>query len=1220
MGVIRKLKENELVGGLSNEDIYPITSTFSVFNENNKSLEEIIQEIKDNEGKLNLEELSKLFLRKDKEDTAKSKITFEDGLDIGEYTGPDTTGTGGSIDKDGNAVFQTLKVRDAIIADKFIYNEVSLISGEQWNSVWSGEILEVTSNKDGTGTIKIDLPKGKPLGAERGDICKGIYNNIDRDGGAIPSLKDPKELDQNGFNNAVGFFTSYFEVTSIDRDNNTFNYELDKSIDINYNPVPGMTFACYGNSDVANTDLDYRRRSVLQTRSYQKYLYNVSTFKIGLDNIAMMLGDLSTLGTIGGTNVANYGGIVRNLYFTESVTFAPKLLETLKVQPPYNVFLSSYLDVIKDETNVNKNIYVTAYKGNISLEASNVVSTGKFKVTLQDIEGCTATVDDTQFNQINITNISPTATEGKFKVVVDCEGQLSTKIDYNIVKVIDGKEIEYIFHKNNKNSIPNMIIDEDRFQQDDYIPESDNVEGMTWTDDLLGVDSIFKYEFRSSRKKVDGLWTDFTAPALISKYGADGASSEFIYKTTSTSDRPSSIEYSQLREGEMFFEDDYVPVYLGWTDELVEVSQDNYYVWYCKRVKFEEKWGEFSRPKLYAIYSAAGNSFSEEFLFGKVDVKTYPSAFIEAEWSDEYDSTLHKYRLSRIITYLDATNKIIPAWEQCLKSCIQIRYDKEDAISGVDGAYTSYVYFVAPKTRKNSDGALQTPEIGIPYGGSFNGDLNNETFPRVTINKNTVDCVDDPPTNIGVNDVIYISTIKYYPDPNDRDNWLKKGEWSVPSLFTFIPENGVDYYDGASGAFTSFIFKNSTANSINRPGDKEGSFDGKKEVTPKGWTDNPVYDSMSKTYVSKCVYKDTVPSTLEWESILNEEGHKWTTPTQFLGVDGIQGPPGQQGPPGKPGTNGYGEPGPKGEKGEKGEKGATGQQGEQGPAGNNGKTYIPRGAWSPNTYYRGFVDVGDQVITDTVYVWNNSTGLYTNYYCHKTHTSKGYFERAFWTAFDGNFAMVATELLLAEDATIAGFTFNENKLKGGNNTSLILDGIAGSITAKSGSIGGFNISSDQIRSANSNLILDSSGSITAKSGSIGGITIKEDRLTKDGTAFLLTPTLFTAGETNDYVSIGSKALSPSTGATGNIVINAPMHGYSTRYYLYAQDTSYVHTVALMAKAGCHNDADTFARGALIIEKPVFTSHLQSLPSLTPRGTAKLPVYWDEKTGAFYVKN
>ena len=45
MGKIKKILENELIGGTQSTDVYPVTSTKAVYNENNESLDDIINSI-----------------------------------------------------------------------------------------------------------------------------------------------------------------------------------------------------------------------------------------------------------------------------------------------------------------------------------------------------------------------------------------------------------------------------------------------------------------------------------------------------------------------------------------------------------------------------------------------------------------------------------------------------------------------------------------------------------------------------------------------------------------------------------------------------------------------------------------------------------------------------------------------------------------------------------------------------------------------------------------------------------------------------------------------------------------------------------------------------------------------------------------------------------------------------------------------------------------------
>ncbi|MDB1068810.1 hypothetical protein [Phocaeicola vulgatus] len=53
-------------------------------------------------------------------------------------------------------------------------------------------------------------------------------------------------------------------------------------------------------------------------------------------------------------------------------------------------------------------------------------------------------------------------------------------------------------------------------QTDDYVPSG-------WHDDPVGVSSSLPYEWISEREKKNGIWSEFSAPALWAKYGFDGA-------------------------------------------------------------------------------------------------------------------------------------------------------------------------------------------------------------------------------------------------------------------------------------------------------------------------------------------------------------------------------------------------------------------------------------------------------------------------------------------------------------------------------------------------------------------------------------------------------------------------------------------------------------------------------------------------------------------------
>lgn len=76
----------------------------------------------------------------------------------------------------------------------------------------------------------------------------------------------------------------------------------------------------------------------------------------------------------------------------------------------------------------------------------------------------------------------------------------------------DGKDYEYIYQRGIEYSRPDTP---ETKQEDDYVPSG-------WTDDPTGVTETIPYEWVCKRTKKDGVWSDFSTPALWAKYGEKG--------------------------------------------------------------------------------------------------------------------------------------------------------------------------------------------------------------------------------------------------------------------------------------------------------------------------------------------------------------------------------------------------------------------------------------------------------------------------------------------------------------------------------------------------------------------------------------------------------------------------------------------------------------------------------------------------------------------------
>lgn len=77
----------------------------------------------------------------------------------------------------------------------------------------------------------------------------------------------------------------------------------------------------------------------------------------------------------------------------------------------------------------------------------------------------------------------------------------------------DGKDYEYIYTRGN--IIDNPPEKPDSQQKDDYIPEG-------WTDDFVGVDADHQVEWGCKRFKENGVWSEFSTPAVVHRWSKDG--------------------------------------------------------------------------------------------------------------------------------------------------------------------------------------------------------------------------------------------------------------------------------------------------------------------------------------------------------------------------------------------------------------------------------------------------------------------------------------------------------------------------------------------------------------------------------------------------------------------------------------------------------------------------------------------------------------------------
>lgn len=209
----------------------------------------------------------------------------------------------------------------------------------------------------------------------------------------------------------------------------------------------------------------------------------------------------------------------------------------------------------------------------------------------------------------------PTPTSGKFVYMsqamlnarTNTFGTWSTPIritGLNGENGADGTDIEFIYLRNTGDtpSKPASV------NKDDYVPSG-------WTDSPSGITATYPYEWVCVRTKPSGsgTWSAFSTPVIWAKWGdkgTDGDGTEYVFKRTEVETAPDAILVSSATDG-------YVPT--GWTDEPSGVSADYPFEWVSVRHKTNGKWGAFSKPTLWNNYVVWNPNLLEQTEYESMD-------------------------------------------------------------------------------------------------------------------------------------------------------------------------------------------------------------------------------------------------------------------------------------------------------------------------------------------------------------------------------------------------------------------------------------------------------------------------------------------------------------------------------------------------------------------------------------------------------------------------
>jgi hypothetical protein len=260
------------------------------------------------------------FANKQAPDTFKGRMTFNAGAQFGPSYASGITGVGGFINEKGAGELESLFIRRFLEVPELRYNRVGISVGDDWSAPGAGVIESVDKDQK---LVTLKLEEGEIGAVAVGDICMGIFHDFDPSNNATADSDDGR-----GNFSFAGFATVYFRITEVLGDRNEqFRYELrplSATFTRQIDPMESMTFVAYG-----SFTNPARQSSRYSTRTYQRYLRNVSDWEFTAENIAAQFGDLTNL-SVFGIQMSGYSAYLDNIYLQGMISSLDKkaLLDT----------------------------------------------------------------------------------------------------------------------------------------------------------------------------------------------------------------------------------------------------------------------------------------------------------------------------------------------------------------------------------------------------------------------------------------------------------------------------------------------------------------------------------------------------------------------------------------------------------------------------------------------------------------------------------------------------------------------------------------------------------------------------------------------------------------------------------------------------------------------------------------------------------------------------
>lgn len=578
----------------------------------------------------------------------------------------------------------------------------------------------------------------------------------------------------------------------------------------------------------------------------------------------------------------------------------------------------------------------------------------------------------------------------------------------------DTESINYVYWSTNDNIrivAPTFTVEQakESFENKDYITDEGGGRTRIWYNHPQGVtwDRVYEYCSYATYNKENKEWSPYSMPFIFSHYGTDGKDGdglEYIYTLSEVKETP-TISYSGFTDEEVQ-KDDFIPSGANWADNPQDVTEQYPYQYVSMRKKngSTDIWGTFETPSIWSVYIKPRDPEKPADVISQVWYYKYGDENLTVDsterikksapkgWSriPPQDAPTDRYLYMTIANTVNG-NTVADKNGFYWSEAIRITGERGPAGTSITGKDGTDINYIYARTKD------KTPAPAKP------------TF--------TVDDLNNYPGQYDQDDPNY-ETITWYDHPSGVDTnytceWVsiatKKvgetsfGPYSNPVRWSVYGDRGTD------GDSVEYIYKRAAEEAVpEKPVAKYG--DNRDDDIPDGWTDDPqgVTEDYPYEYVSTRTKHEGT-----WEL--------YTTPALWAKY----GKDGQQGPQGEPGINGK----------------------------DGVSVMINTRRWEICKVGDVFQQGQTGEIQVDVVLYN---GKY--YRCIKSYTLEDKAVQSptnteYWSEFE-SFTNIATELVLADEASIENLLLNKAKAKNSSTgeVTVEIDGNTGNFKANNATL------------------------------------------------------------------------------------------------------------------------------------------------------------------------